>query len=153
MKGLRTDESRDLAKRAKVVKYFHGKEGKCNDSSLLSWDDVQGNFDRKHYCEIVRFALKFLNDRDEKIVKLRFGIDFERAFSLDECGQMLGLNKERARQLEARAIARLVRHFDLKDFSEKDLEDLEKFQAHLYSNQTYAQQSRDFELEKNQHGS
>ena len=53
-----------------------------------------------------------------KIIKLRFGLAGEGPFTLEETGRMLGITRERVRQIQEKAIAKL-RHFkrieDLKD--------------------------------------
>ena len=53
-----------------------------------------------------------------KIIKLRFGLEGEGPFTLEETGRMLGITRERVRQIQEKAITKL-RHFkrieDLKD--------------------------------------
>jgi RNA polymerase primary sigma factor len=63
-------------------------------------------------------VLKHLTEREMKIIKLRFGLEGEGPFTLEETGRMLGITRERVRQIQEKAIAKL-RHFkrieDLKD--------------------------------------
>jgi RNA polymerase primary sigma factor len=63
-------------------------------------------------------VLKHLTEREMKIIKLRFGLAGEGPFTLEETGRMLGITRERVRQIQEKAIAKL-RHFkrieDLKD--------------------------------------
>jgi hypothetical protein len=51
--------------------------------------------------------LKTLAPRDERIIRLRFGIGHERKHTLEEVGQEFKLTRERIRQIEARALRRL----------------------------------------------
>ena len=61
--------------------------------------------------EKVESALHVLDEREREIVKMRFGIGFEGAFTLDEIGKRLGLTRERIRQIEKKALSTL-RHSD-----------------------------------------
>jgi len=58
--------------------------------------------------EKLREALKqHLNEREEKIIKLRFGIDESGTFTLDEIGKMFDLTRERIRQIEKHSLNKL----------------------------------------------
>jgi RNA polymerase primary sigma factor len=52
-------------------------------------------------------ALSTLTPREEKILRLRFGIDGGEAMTLERIGQHFNLTKERIRQIEGRALDRL----------------------------------------------
>ena len=54
-------------------------------------------------------VLKTLNPREEKIIKMRFGLDDGNAYTLDEVGQSFALTRERIRQIEAKALRKLRR--------------------------------------------
>ena len=51
--------------------------------------------------------LKTLSPREEKVIRLRFGIGCEREHTLEEIGQEYDLTRERIRQIEARALRQL----------------------------------------------
>jgi RNA polymerase sigma factor (sigma-70 family) len=55
----------------------------------------------------VERAMRPLNEREREILRLRYGIGQDRAHTLEEIGRRLSLTRERGRQLEARAIAKL----------------------------------------------
>ncbi len=67
----------------------------------------------------IRKVLTQLSDREMKIIQLRFGLAGEGPFTLEETGKMLGITRERVRQIQEKAIAKL-RHFklikELKDY-------------------------------------
>ncbi len=54
-----------------------------------------------------RDALRTLNPREELIVKMRFGIDSNKKHTLDEVGVQVNLTRERVRQIEKSALAKL----------------------------------------------
>ena len=47
------------------------------------------------------------NEREQKIMKLRFGLDGEEPLTLAEIGRQINVSRERVRQLEAKAILKL----------------------------------------------
>jgi RNA polymerase primary sigma factor len=55
----------------------------------------------------VERALLTLPPRDAKILRLYFGLEADREHTLDEIGKMLGVTRERVRQLRDRALKRL----------------------------------------------
>ena len=64
-------------------------------------------------------ALASLPPRDAKVIRLYFGIDDGRARTLEEIGRMMGVTRERIRQLRDRALKQLrEQHGDrLKDLA------------------------------------
>ncbi len=66
-------------------------------------------------------VLESLTPREEKVLRMRFGIGEKQDYTLEEVGKVLGVTRERVRQIEAKAIRRLrhpTRAKLLKGFSE-----------------------------------
>ena len=57
--------------------------------------------------QIIKDVFATLNEREEKILCMRFGIDLEKSMTLEEVGEQLHLSKERIRQLEVKALRKL----------------------------------------------
>jgi len=57
--------------------------------------------------ETIEEALARLNPRSRKILRLYFGLDGERPQTLEEIGAMIGVTRERVRQLKEKALAQL----------------------------------------------
>lgn len=70
---------------------------------------------KEHITEV----LGLLTPREQKILRMRFGLDDGKAHTLEETGQEFGVTRERIRQIEAKALAKLKKHRDskkLKDY-------------------------------------
>ena len=66
-------------------------------------------------------VLDTLTDREENVLRLRFGLDDGRTRTLEEVGKVFGVTRERIRQIEAKALRKLrhpSRSKQLKDFLE-----------------------------------
>lgn len=57
--------------------------------------------------EEVDELLETLNDRERRVIRLRYGLEGSRSHTLEEIGEMLGVTRERVRQIEARAMEKL----------------------------------------------
>ena len=57
--------------------------------------------------EEVKELLETLSDRERQVIRLRYGLDEEKPHTLEEIGEILGVTRERVRQIEARALEKL----------------------------------------------
>lgn len=64
--------------------------------------------------EQVKDMLGALTEREQKIIRLRFGLEDGRNHTLEEVGQEFAVTRERIRQIEAKALAKLRKHKDSK---------------------------------------
>lgn len=84
--------------------------------------DTVANSDLK---ERVRQVLKTLTPREEKVLKMRFGIDVASEHTLEEVGKDFGVTRERVRQIEVKALRKLrhpSRSKKLQTFFEKEFD-------------------------------
>lgn len=68
--------------------------------------------------EQVQSVLSTLSDREQKIVKMRFGLEGGKSHTLEEVGREFAVTRERIRQIEAKALAKLRKHKDAKKLHE-----------------------------------
>ncbi len=68
--------------------------------------------------EQVNDVLSSLSDREQKIVRMRFGLDNGKSHTLEEVGQEFAVTRERIRQIEAKALAKLRKHKDARKLYE-----------------------------------
>ncbi len=76
-------------------------------------DDGRGNphdvFVKRENTNTIKKSMEDLNDRDRQIVIMRYGLDDDEPKTLGEVAELLGLSRERVRQIEERAVATLRR--------------------------------------------
>jgi RNA polymerase primary sigma factor len=73
--------------------------------------------------EAVKRALSELTEREQEVVRLRFGLDDGRIRTLEEVGQIFGVTRERIRQIEMKTLAKLRQPMvsrPLRDYVEGD---------------------------------
>ena len=62
---------------------------------------------RERFVEEISDVLCTLTEREEQVLRLRFGLDDGSCKTLEEVGQMFGVTRERIRQIEAKALRKL----------------------------------------------
>ena len=89
--------------------------GRDGEDDTVSPEDSASNQLLK---EQVQDILSSLSDREQKIVRMRFGLDNGKNHTLEEVGQEFAVTRERIRQIEAKALAKLRKHKDAKKLYE-----------------------------------
>ncbi|MGM0461778.1 MAG: sigma-70 family RNA polymerase sigma factor [Fibrobacterota bacterium] len=64
----------------------------------------------KELSNIINDAMMKLNSREEKIVRMYYGISFSKSFTLEEIGEELNLTRERVRLIRDRALRKLYKN-------------------------------------------
>ena len=73
--------------------------------------------------EAVKDVLGQLNDREQEVIRLRFGLDDGQMRTLEEVGKEFGVTRERIRQIEAKTLAKLrhpIRSQRLRDYLDNE---------------------------------
>lgn len=125
--GLSPDKVREIQKIAQEPVSLETPIGEEDDSHLgdfIEDQDAVSPADHAAYellKEQLEDVLDTLTDREENVLRLRFGLDDGRTRTLEEVGKVFGVTRERIRQIEAKALRKLrhpSRSKRLKDFLE-----------------------------------
>ena len=123
--GLSVQKVRDILKIAQEPVSLETPIGEEEDSHLGDFipdDDALEPSEAASFTllrEQIWDVLSTLTPREEKVLRLRFGLDDGRQRTLEEVGQEFDVTRERIRQIEAKALRKLrhpSRSKKLKDF-------------------------------------
>lgn len=124
---LPTEKVRDILKISQEPVSLETPIGEEDDSHLgdfIEDNDATSPADNAAY-ELLKAELEdvldTLTDREENVLRLRFGLDDGRQRTLEDVGKVFGVTRERIRQIEAKALRKLrhpSRSKQLKDFLE-----------------------------------
>ncbi len=101
-----------------------GEEDDSHLGDFIEDHDAQAPADAAAFellKEQLEDVLETLSAREEKVLRLRFGLDDGRSRTLEEVGQFFGVTRERIRQIEAKALRKLrhpMRSKRLRDYLE-----------------------------------
>jgi len=101
-----------------------GRDGDDEDSVLRDFIEDEDSATPEESAtsqllkEQVQSILSSLSDREQKIIKMRFGLENGKSHTLEEVGQEFAVTRERIRQIEAKALAKLRKHKDAKKLHE-----------------------------------
>ncbi|OYX40906.1 RNA polymerase sigma factor RpoD [Candidatus Saccharibacteria bacterium 32-49-12] len=101
-----------------------GRDGDDEDSVLRDFIEDEDSATPEESAasqllkEQVQSILSTLSDREQKIIKMRFGLENGKSHTLEEVGQEFAVTRERIRQIEAKALAKLRKHKDSKKLHE-----------------------------------
>ncbi|MCQ6278132.1 RNA polymerase sigma factor RpoD [Bacillus sp. EB600] len=124
---LSPDKVREILKIAQEPVSLETPIGEEDDSHLGDFiEDQDATSPAEHAAyellkEQLEDVLDTLTDREENVLRLRFGLDDGRTRTLEEVGKVFGVTRERIRQIEAKALRKLrhpSRSKRLKDFLE-----------------------------------
>jgi len=107
------DKIKEVLRAAKKTLSLETPVGDSEDSSLSDFigdDTVVSPLDivlSKNLSDQTRKVLSTLTPREEKVLKMRFGIGEEREFTLEEVGEYFNVTRERIRQIEGKALRKL----------------------------------------------
>lgn len=79
-----------------------------DEDTITPEESATGSLLKTH----VKDLLGTLTEREQKILKLRFGLEDGKSHTLEEVGQEFMVTRERIRQIEAKALAKLRKHRD-----------------------------------------
>lgn len=119
--GLEVEKIRHIQKISQETVSLETSVGDSDDDSVLGdfIEDTEGVMpnqlaSRKMLKEHVEEILKDLTPREQKILKIRFGLEDGVTHTLEEVGQEFGVTRERIRQIEAKALEKIREHGTVK---------------------------------------
>jgi RNA polymerase primary sigma factor len=104
------EEVRDAARTVTSLDRPVGEEGDTRLGDLLQGDAPPPDQEVELSLgeELLRQTIEELPDNEQRVIRLRYGMDGEDPKPLRETGRRLGLSAERVRQLESKALKRLA---------------------------------------------
>ena len=127
--GMTSERIREILRISQDPLSLDSPVGEEDDSNLadfiedMSADAPADMATKRMLTQAVEEALGELTDREQEIVRMRFGLDDGQARTLEDVGKEFGVTRERIRQIEAKTLAKL-RHprssQRLKEFLEEE---------------------------------
>lgn len=123
--GTTVEKIRDVYKISQEPVSLETPIGEEEDSHLGDFIPDETNMSPEDYAinellkDEISEILLTLTEREEKVIRLRFGLEDGRPRTLEEVGQLFGVTRERIRQIEAKALRKLrhpSRSRKLKDY-------------------------------------
>ena len=123
--GISVDKVREVYKISQDPVSLETPIGEEDDSHLGDFIKDERTMGPEEYATVemlkeeLKGVLATLTEREEKVLRLRFGLDDGQCRTLEEVGQIFGVTRERIRQIEAKALRKLrhpSRSRKLKDF-------------------------------------
>ena len=113
--GTSVEKIREIYKISQEPVSLETPIGEEDDSHLGDFIKDESNMSPEEYAtnemlkDEISDVLLTLTEREEKVIRLRFGLEDGKSRTLEEVGQLFGVTRERIRQIEAKAL-RELRH-------------------------------------------
>ena len=123
--GIEVEKARGIVKIAQDTTSLETPVGKEEDTRLKEFIEDETTLSpfesasRELLKDHIDEVLQTLNDRERKVLELRFGLEDGKTRTLEEVGKEFGVTRERIRQIEAKALRKLrhpTRSKRLKDY-------------------------------------
>ncbi|MEN9342268.1 MAG: polymerase sigma factor SigA [Candidatus Parcubacteria bacterium] len=114
--GIDVEKVRHIQKISQEVLSIETPIGDEDDSVLGDFIEDQSNprpdqlAARAYLRDLIGEILSDLSDREQKILRMRFGLEDGVSHTLEEVGKVFGVTRERIRQIEAKALERIREH-------------------------------------------
>ena len=111
--GTSVEKVREIYKISQDPVSLETPIGEEDDSHLGDFIKDESNLSPEEFAtnemlkEEISQVLETLTEREEKVIRLRFGLEDGKPRTLEEVGQMFGVTRERIRQIEAKALRKL----------------------------------------------
>ncbi len=119
--GIEVDKVRHIQKISQETVSLETSVGDSDDDSVLGdfiedTESIMPNQSaaRKMLKDHIKEVLGELTPREQKILKIRFGLEDGVTHTLEEVGQEFGVTRERIRQIEAKALEKIREHVAVK---------------------------------------
>ncbi len=125
--GIDIEKIRHIQKISQEVLSIESPVGEEEDSTLSDFipDDKNASpsqlVTQSLLRDLIREILVDLSEREQKILKMRFGLEDGVSHTLEEVGKVFGVTRERIRQIESKALEKIREHHksdQLKNFDE-----------------------------------
>lgn len=111
--GTNVEKVREIYKISQDPVSLETPIGEEDDSHLGDFIKDERNLSPEEFAtnemlkDEISQVLETLTEREEKVIRLRFGLEDGKPRTLEEVGQMFGVTRERIRQIEAKALRKL----------------------------------------------